>query len=621
MYRPRRDLRVFGEREHCFQILDLHLGADEQPVAGSEFQGPEVLDLRRFDGLVDVQVRAEVVVAEEDARREAGRDASQRRGFAGEPVVGHLAAETRKAVTQDEAHAGVVVRAGPRRRGGIVEALLPPPLPVHPQQSRLEQIEFIVFDDLVLERLRPLHGQILIAGDAEDAVEAGSKVVAAIGTETAGDDAAGVGVLVEDITPKPEHAEVFRRLVLEPGRLHVDQPDVPASEATHEAGAAVDTDLVAVVVEPDAAAVKQPAESSGVESENPGALLEKLTFFGKEKRKARQVDLLVVGLDLGKVGVERGVECEVARQVVFDVEADFAGAVVLLGEGRLGVVEVRGSFDAAEQVGRHVQGFLAADAFEHHVLRLRRLAEGQAPVGRNGRVDVPLIFTRDEAIDNHPHHDLTVGILKAKAGERDAHLGKPALVGLHRGDVPEGIPTVVDDAAERAAAAEFGVVRDGEVEADAVGVGKKPEGVFVVVERVEEDREDVVAAVAVAVERVAAYARRVGVVEPPGDVDVVIVVGHPDLGALGGRALIDRFEHRHRQRGDGVPGRFVARPVEHDSRVEARQDDGCFPARLVFGRRRLRAFLRLSRQRRREQHAEKGEVKGKGDTNRRRLTK
>jgi len=61
--------------------------------------------------------------------------------------------------------------------------------------------------------------------------------------------------------------------------------------------------------EPDATGVKQPAERpTQAEVEDRRTLLKELALLGKEQREARQVDLLVVSLDLREVGVRGDVE-------------------------------------------------------------------------------------------------------------------------------------------------------------------------------------------------------------------------------------------------------------------------------------------------------------------------
>ena len=61
-------------------------------------------------------------------------------------------------------------------------------------------------------------------------------------------------------------------------------------------------------------------------------LQEKLTFFREEQAEPREVDLLLIGFDLGEVRVDRDVGHEVLRDAVFDIEPDVP--VQLVGERR-----------------------------------------------------------------------------------------------------------------------------------------------------------------------------------------------------------------------------------------------------------------------------------------------
>src|SRR6185436_18071699 len=58
---------------------------------------------------------------------------------------------------------------------------------------------------------------------------------------------------------------------------------------------------------------------SGAELEHAGILQEEVPFFRKEQAETRQVHLLLVGFDLGKVGVDREVPGQAARESVFRV--------------------------------------------------------------------------------------------------------------------------------------------------------------------------------------------------------------------------------------------------------------------------------------------------------------
>ena len=86
----------------------------------------------------------------------------------------------------------------------------------------------------------------------------------------------------------------------------------------------------AVLLQADAAAVEQnrhvdagvPVQvvSRSAEREHSLVLQEELAFLGIEQAEAGEVDLLLVHLDLGEVGVDGGVRDQVLRQRVLHVE-------------------------------------------------------------------------------------------------------------------------------------------------------------------------------------------------------------------------------------------------------------------------------------------------------------
>ena len=58
------------------------------------------------------------------------------------------------------------------------------------------------------------------------------------------------------------------------------------------------------------------------------AFEKELALFGEEQAEAGQVDLLLVRLDLGEIGVVREVRNETLREPVFQIEADIRVEVV-----------------------------------------------------------------------------------------------------------------------------------------------------------------------------------------------------------------------------------------------------------------------------------------------------
>ena len=105
-------------------------------------------------------------------------------------------------------------------------------------------------------------------------------------------------------------------------------PTLYAARASGQPPAAVDRDLAAPI-EADAPAVEQrrrvAAEVAGAaEVEDALVLEEEVALLGEEQAEARQVDLLLVGLDLGEVGVVGEVGGQAPRDAVLHVEADVA---------------------------------------------------------------------------------------------------------------------------------------------------------------------------------------------------------------------------------------------------------------------------------------------------------
>ena len=64
------------------------------------------------------------------------------------------------------------------------------------------------------------------------------------------------------------------------------------------------------------------------EIEDPLALEKEVALLGEEQAEAREVDLLLVLLDLREVGVDRQVGGQPAREAVLHIDADVAADVV-----------------------------------------------------------------------------------------------------------------------------------------------------------------------------------------------------------------------------------------------------------------------------------------------------
>ncbi len=367
-----------------------------------------------------------------------------------------------------------------------------------------------------------------------------------------------VEYLIEDRPPQPQHAEVLARTARGAIRLDLQGPDIPRACTPHDSRASKDAHGRLIRREADPPRVEEPRAAARHEVEQAAALLEEAAVFGEEQGKAIEGDLLSVGLDLGEVGVGRQVQRESARERIADVEADLARRVVERGgTGETGHRTVR----ARQDVRRHVERRPAPHAVQRDVPRERRLAERERGIDRRERD--PLAQTRHEPRHGQAHDGAAAGIgAKADRRERDAHLGEPA-VGRHlRPRRPEAVPVLVERRA---------VVGHELVEAHAGRRRAEPLGVAVVVEGVDVDRERVVAVPAVAVQRIDADAGGVGVVEPAGRVEILVVVGDADLGALCRRAAEDRRVHREGQRRYLLPCGLVRHAVECDGPGEASQ--------------------------------------------------
>ena len=92
-------------------------------------------------------------------------------------------------------------------------------------------------------------------------------------------------------------------------------------------------DVRPCIRESDPSAEEEVCDTTGgvrcPHSELPGVLQEELPFFGEKQGEARKIDLLVIHLGLGEVGVDCDIEVQACRHAVLYVESDVAvGCVV-----------------------------------------------------------------------------------------------------------------------------------------------------------------------------------------------------------------------------------------------------------------------------------------------------
>jgi hypothetical protein len=305
-----------------------------------------------------------------------------------------------------------------------------------------------------------------------------------------------------------------------------------------------------------------------------GVLEEELALLGKEQVEARQVHLLVVGLDLGEVGVDRRVGDHARPHFPFGVEADVgvprrverAPGARSLGQADQPVGLHLDVGPRSWEVGEPIQPTGLAHPVESPALarprrpqRLLVLAADHPP-----HVEAPAVLTGAEGI--------------AQRAEGDGHLRRPALRPAQRPHGPDGAPVGVERAR---------LVRDERIELRAVRVSGEHEGVAPVAERIEEDRHRVVARELVAAVEAAGLQelvalKKVGhhplglrVPRQDADVEVSCVEEHAHLGLLGGRLALERLAlaqagGRRRER----PRRLVEAPVDAQLARQADRDHG-----------------------------------------------
>ena len=264
------------------------------------------------------------------------------------------------------------------------------------------------------------------------------------------------------------------------------------------------------------------------EIEESRPLQEELALLLEEEAEAGQVDLDVVGLDLGEVGVEGRVERQVGGDRVLEIEAQ-----VVQGLRRaLGLTALARNRAPGDREGLHFHVAPAAQPLEPGqggVLRDlgERAAELLADVGEVHH----LVLAADGALHEDPHLGrLRVG--EADGREGDGRFDHPAVVGDDSLALVDALPPPVRQGHR--------FVGDERVALSAEGVDFEDVRVAPVVICVEADA-DVVVLVdpAFAVQDAAPDPRRVGVVEHDPEVDVVVVEGDAEFGAFGRGITID----------------------------------------------------------------------------------
>ena len=111
--------------------------------------------------------------------------------------------------------------------------------------------------------------------------------------------------------------------------LHVQQPDVDAAGLAAQPRAAPNRHQRAVVVDADAPAEEQIDVAGLADREQPAFSRKNGRFSGKTQVEARQVDLLLVHLDLREVGVVGEIEVQARRDAELGVDAESPSIVAV----------------------------------------------------------------------------------------------------------------------------------------------------------------------------------------------------------------------------------------------------------------------------------------------------
>ena len=310
----------------------------------------------------------------------------------------------------------------------------------------------------------------------------------------------------------------------------------------------------------DASRVEQgPVAGAQIERQDRAALEEERALLLVEGLVRGQVHHRRVGLDLAEVGVDRGVEREVAGQAELGVEARRAGgraaADRVLAGGAAQHVRQQLEVPRARQLANAVQ-------LAELVHAPRVLARDQLPL-------VLFLVAVDPAPGVHPPHLLLLWAV-AQLVERDAELRRPALVVVGHLAVPDRVPRRVP----------LGLaVAEDEVDLAAAGRQVELEAGALVVVAVDADAHDVagevVAPAGVAVDLV-------GLVEDPDRVvEVLVVVQDLELGGLRGLRTLGRNLLREATAPLPLLPRLVVEPAV-DHRRLARDPLGVVHARRVL---------------------------------------
>ena len=288
----------------------------------------------------------------------------------------------------------------------------------------------------------------------------------------------------------------------------------------HGDRASIEQSDIARVIEQRAGA-SAAALSAATEIELVRPFQEELPVLGKEQWKARQVDTLLVVLNLGKIGIDR----EVCRQVGgnLDLEVLDAELAATVGQRRIGRVERR---VAAGQVGLEPVATRERKASQtEQVTTLRDVAKVEA-AAVVAPVDL-FVGTPNLAVEIDAP-DMRTGVEPQRL-EGDLHLRLPAIRRDSGGSLPFLVPAGVNVALPLHRRVVLGAER----------VDTEQKTVAVIVERVEQHRDAIVGLQTTVAAQVGGDdAVGLVVVHHEAQIEVAIVEQDAHLGAMCGNSTL-----------------------------------------------------------------------------------
>ena len=262
------------------------------------------------------------------------------------------------------------------------------------------------------------------------------------------------------------------------------------------------------------------------EPEDIGPLEKELPLLREEEAVGRQVELLLVGLDLGEIGIDRQVGGHVRRQPVLQIDARI-GRSPERGRGLLLVA-------APDDIGRDLELLPLREARQPgQVAEIRDLQPAHVAVApEDGGPEALLPFPGDGPSEVDPP-GLVLQIAEAQGAEGDGDLGRPSLPCPLGADLPDPVPLAVDIGP---------FITDELVPLGAQGIDRERERVAMVVIGVDEDLEIIVVPeLGVPPHLVGHDPVRARVVADDAEIEGPLVVKDADVRGLGRRPAFVRF--------------------------------------------------------------------------------